>query len=578
MKPLKKSTVAAGAIIISVGMLISRLLGFVRENMLMNAFGDSDITGAYNIAFLVPDLLYVLLAGGAMSAAFIPVFTSYLSKGEEEDAHKTGSTIASALLLVMVVGSLLEFIFAPFLVRLLAPGFEWGSPIFNLTVTLTRIMCIMVVFTAQSGHLTGILNSYHHFLAPVLVWNVYNLAIILGITVFSKLPWQNGLFGIPADAHGAMGIHGVAFGVVLGAFLMMAIQFPVAVMKYGFKFKFTLDFKHPGVIKVLKLFVPAMLGLSLTQVNLLAIPLIIGSLLGAPAVTDIRLANRLVLLPFGLFAVAVATAVFPRFAQQVALNEMGAFRTLISRSVNTIMLLVIPSIILMVVLSEPINYALWGGGKFDQSGVQATSFVLMLFSWNLVGLSLQQVVSRAFYSLHDTITPVIAGVAMVVVNIPLSLLLIRSPLQYGGTAVATTITTLLSTIILTELLRRRLGGINGGNIVLTSAKIVLSSLIMGVVVYLVASRLAPVINHQVIGPAFRWPAPFLPFTKSDVITEFVISHAERIKLLLSVAISSGVGMAVYFFIIKLLKVDELNDVAGRFFKRFRKKVANPVAE
>ncbi|MEI7831869.1 MAG: murein biosynthesis integral membrane protein MurJ [bacterium] len=577
MKAIKKSTVAAGAMIISGGMLLSRLLGFVRENMLMNAFGDSDVTGAYNSAFMVPDLLYYLLAGGAMSAAFIPVFTNYLAKGEEEDAHITGSTIATALMVVMLFGSLLEFIFAPYIVRMIAPGYAWGSDVFNMTVTLTRIMCIMVLFTAQSGLLTGILNSYHHFLAPTLVWNAYNICIILGIAVFSKMPWRDGLLNIPADQHGALGIHGVAFSVVLGAFLMMAIQFPVAVKKYGFKFRFLLDFKHPGVIKVLKLFGPVMLGLSLTQINLLAIPLIIGSLLGAPAVTDIRLANRLVLLPFGLFAVAIATAIFPRFSQQVAMNEMAAFRALIARSVNTIMILIVPSIILMVVLAEPINYALWGGGKFDESGLRATSFVLMLFAWNLVGLSLQQIVSRAFYSMHDTITPVIAGITMVAVNVPLSIFLVYTPLRYGGAAVATTLTTLLSTVVLTDLLRRRLGGINGSKILITNAKILAASLLMGVVVYFVAVYLAPVINNESIGPAFRWSAPSLPFTKPEVITELKIGHAERIKLLLSVAISSGIGMAVYFTAIKLLKVEELQDVAGRFFKRFRKKIPTDMA-
>lgn len=571
MNSRKASSVAAGALIISGGTLLSRLLGYVREKMLLGAFSDSNVTGAYNSAFMVPDLLYYLLAGGAMSAAFIPVFTNFLSNGKDHETHETGSTISSLLLVAMTIGALLEIVFAPWVVRLIAPGYRPGSNVFRLTVNLTRLMCVMVIFTAQSGHFTGILNSYKHFLTPVLVWNVYNLSIILGISVFSKLP-------ILGATHGHPSIYGVGVGVVLGAICMAVIQLPV-VFKYGFRLTWALDLGHAGVRRVLKLFAPVMVGLSLSQVNLMAIPLIIGTLLGAPAVTDIRAANRLVMLPFGLFAIAISTAAFPKLAQQVAMGATKEFRETIGQSMRAILLLSVPATLIMFVLAEPLTYCLWGGDAFSQNSVQASAFVLMFFAWNLLGLSVVQIINRAYYSLHDTITPVIAGVGMVAVNIPLSwYLAVKTPFRYGGVAMATTITTAISTLILLELLRRRLNGLDGRALLYLTAKIIFSSLLMGMVVYFGARFLAPTLHLGTqdikVAPVFRWPAPFLPFSKeSDQTTNMAFSLHERLLLLIHLAIPLFIGMMVYIGALWVMRVKELCMIIDRLKAKVRKRPA-----
>ncbi|MHB9025610.1 MAG: murein biosynthesis integral membrane protein MurJ [Armatimonadota bacterium] len=581
MSSRKLSTVAAGAAIISAGTLISRLLGYVREKLLLGMFGDSDILGAYNLAFALPDLFYFLLAGGALSAAFIPIFTGYLSKGNQEDADRTGSSIASLLLLVMSACAILGIIFAPYPIRLLQafsnPDQQLSDEAIQLTISLTRIMCVMIVFTAQSGLFTGILNSYKHFLVPVIVWNVYNIVIILGITVFTKLP----LFGgSPENPN----IHGVAYSVVIGAFFLAAIQIPFA-FKHGFRFSPIIDLAHGGVRKVLKLFGPVMVSLAASQINLMWIPLLIGAAVcGYPAVTDIRAANRLVLLPFGLFAVAISTASFPRLAQLISLGETEQFRRTLSQSIKAILLLSVPSAMAMFVLSEPMTYLLWSGGEFGKTGVQASAFVLMFFSWSLLGLGIAQIVNRAYYSLHDMLTPTYVSVAMVLVNIPLSWFFATLTvgdsgrvLSYGGIALATSLTLNISTLILIELLRRKIGGIDGRSILIMTMKVFVAAVVMGFVMYYAAIQLAPVIDNVKAGPVFRWPAPFVPFSRPELgtIPKLIVPHK---ALVLQVGISGLAGLLAYLGMLWVLRVEELNLILERFTRRFRRRSAPVTVE
>ena len=564
----KASSVMMGASIISVGMLLSRLLGLLRENLMFGAFGDSNVAGAYNLAFVVPDLFYNLLAGGAMSAAFIPIFTSYLSRDQHDEAHETGSTIATFLLIAMTICVAICIIFAPQLVgmvKLLQPPDKQLRPEdVKLTISLMRIMCVMLIFTAQSGHLTGILNSYKHFVAPVAVWLVYNVSIILGIGVFSKMA----IFG---GSPKAPNIHAVAYSVVIGSVLLAAIQFPVAI-KFGFRFKIALNFAHEGVRRVLKLFLPVMVSLALSQINLLLLPIILGIHFGFPAVTDIRAANRLVLLPLGLFAIAVATAAFPQMSQQAAWGERSAFRATLSQAMKMILLLCIPSAMVLFVLAEPITYLLWGGGKFGQQGVQASAFVLMFFAWGLLGLGSLQIINRAFYAMHDMITPTVVSIGMVVCNFFFSLYLAYHDvlgMRYASVAFSTTITSTLCAIILAILLRRRLGTFDGLALMVTFLKSLFATAIMGVVIWGIAYLLAPMFHGQHLTPVFRWPAPYLPYSK-ELATLGAVT-VPRLHFAFQVGCSLLAGMLVYLGMLKMLKVPELNAILARFTRMMNRR-------
>jgi len=557
--------VAAGAAIFSVGMLLSRILGMLRESLLNITFGNSDTIGAYKLAFLIPDLFYYLLAGGAMSAAFIPVFTSYLSRGEDKEAHLVGSTISTFLLIAMVICVGICIIFAPQILWLLPASHKFTPTAFNLCVLLSRIMCVMLIFTAQSAHLTGILNSYRHFLTPVIVWNVYALSSLFGITVMSKMPLFGGSPQNPS-------IYGVAYSIVLGAFLQAVIQFPVAI-KHGFHFKLMLDFGHEGVRQILRLFGPMTISLSLSQINILAVPMLIGSSFGLLAVNDINNANKIVMLPFSLFAMAIGTAVFPTMAQQVAMGQHEAFRAMLSKAVKIVILLSMPSAICMLILADPLCALLYGGGKFTLQGVHASAYVLALFAMGVIGLGVAQVVNRAFYSLHDTITPTIVSVGMVLSNFICSwLIAFYTPFKYGSVALATTVTLTASTIVLIELLRRRLHGIDGKALLGVTSKSFIAALLMGIVIYLLASHFPSTVAGRRLLPEFHWSAPYLPFSSADVVEKVLrITLQQRVGMAIRICLSLFAGFVVYAGVLWAWKVEELKVIFDRFAGKLRKR-------
>jgi len=564
MTSRKATSVAAGAMIYSVGMLLSRILGLLKESYLQQTFGNTDVTGAYKLAFMVPDMFYYLLAGGAMSAAFIPVFTSYLAKGEDEKAHEVGSTISTLLLIAMSICVAICLIFAPNLLHLIPASRHFTPEAFKLTVALSRIMCVMLIFTAQSAHFTGILNSFKHFTAPVIVWNVYALAVLIGITVFSKMSIMGGSPQHPA-------IYGVAVSIVLGAFLQAAIQFPV-VLKHGFRFRLVVDLAHEGVQRIFKLFVPMTVSLSLSQVNILMIPMVMGAAFGLVAVNDISNANKIVMLPFSLFAAAIGTAIFPTMAQQAALGEHAAFQRTLNKAVKIVIMLSIPSAVGMIVLADPICMLLYGGRRFGLEGVQASAFVLQMFSLGVIGLGVAQVINRAFYSLHDTITPTIVNVFMVAGNFLFSWFIANhSHFKYGSVAVATTITSTISTLVLMELLRRRLGGIGGRALIGMTAKTLLAAVLMGVALYCVAVWFAPTVGGQSLLPVFRWTAPYIPFSASAHVTQHL--QLSRMHLVLQVGASILAGCAVFIGALWVLRVEELQFVLDRFLGKLRRRRA-----
>ena len=439
--------------------IASRILGLAREIVIGARFGTSGDYDAYLAAFRLPDLLYVLIAGGALASAFIPTFTRYLAAGDSLGAWRLTSAVINIVTLILAAAAALAALFAPALVAtVIAPGFDPDAQ--ELTVSLMRVMLIAPVLFGASGVIMGALNAQQHFLLPALAPIVYNLAIIAGAVFLSPF----------------MGAAGLAVGVVAGATAHLLIQAP-GLARFGARYFPIFDARDPGVASVARLMGPRVLGLAVVQLNFL-INTNLASRLGEGAVSALNYAWLLMLLPLGVFAQSIATAAFPTFAAQAARNEIDPMRRTLSAALRATLFLSLPAAVGLVVLSAPLVELLFERGEFTAESTQAVASTLQFFALGLAAHSLLEIVTRGFYALHDTRTPVAAGVAAMLLNVALSLLLI-GPLAQGGLALANSIATTVEALILIGLIRGRLSGIEGRRVWGALTRSGLASAVMG---------------------------------------------------------------------------------------------------
>lgn len=537
---MRQKAVVRGAAVVMVGTLASRIVGYAREKIIAYQFGRTSHTDAFWSAFGVPDFLYYLVAGGALGAALIPVLTDYLVKEERDEAWRVVVTLANLLICLVAAGVAIIVVFAPALVRIGLPGFRVKPATFDECTLYVRILSPMVFFTSLSALATGALQSFKHFSWPAVAWSTYNLGIIFGAVFLAS----------------SLGLVGLCIGVLLGAASMVLVQVPSLAAR-GFRYRLAMDLRHEGVRRTIRYFVPVMVGLTFTQISMFLLPIIFGSYFEG-GVTTLRYANRLVILPLGLFGVAISTAAFPALAEQAALGESAEFKRTFSGSLRAIFMLSVPSCVGLAVLAGPINRLLWQGGEFDARAVEAASFALVYFSLSLFGISGLQVANRAFYSLKDMLTPPVVGAAYVALNFALAALLIRTPLRYAGVALATSLSTTAGLLVMLALLRRKVGPMGGKQILSCLLKTALASAVMGFACYYVSWWLGRMLG-----------AP---------VTRFALSApdggAEQVTSLARVAVqtfgSITAGAAAYYAALKVMRTSELEVVTQQIAKRLRR--------
>jgi putative peptidoglycan lipid II flippase len=458
----RQTQLARAASLVMAAFLLSRALGLGREIIIGNQFGTSRELDAYLAAFRVPDLIFQLIAGGALGSAFIPTFTGYLAQGRAREAWRLASSVANIVLAVLTASAALAAFLAPWLVRhVVAPGFTPQEQ--ALTAHLMRWMLIAPVVFGLSGVVMGILNSYQHFLLPALAPAVYNLAIIAGAVLLAP----------------SIGVYGLVIGVVAGSLLHLGIQLPQLV-RQGASYRPTIDLHDPGVREVGRLMGPRILGLATVQVNFL-VNTFLASGLAAGSLASLNYAWMLMLLPQGIFAMGIATAVFPTFSDLAARGRTEELRVTLSETLRMILFLAIPSTVALIVLREPLVQLLLQRGRFDPSSTQSVAWALQFYALALVAHSALEIVTRGFYSLHDTRTPVVVGTGAMALNVILSLLLV-GPLLHGGLALANSVATILETAMLAILIRKRLGGLEGRALLRSAAKTTVAAALMGVVI------------------------------------------------------------------------------------------------
>jgi putative peptidoglycan lipid II flippase len=482
--PSQSEGVVRSAGIVSVAVLMSRVTGLVRESVMARLFGAGLIYDAFSLGFRIPNLTRDLFAEGALSSAFVPTFAEYLSTRSKAEAARLANLVATALIIVVGGVCALGVIFAPALVHLLAPGYAAVPGKFELAVTMTRIMFPFLLLVALAAQAMGVLNASNRFGVPAMASTFFNIGSLgFGIVIG---------FGLGPSLHLSR-IEGMAIGVVLGGALQLCWQLP-SLHRLGFRFRPAFHWSDPGLVRILKLMVPAILGNAAVQINVM-VNTNFASTVHDPhrgfdgPVSWLSYAFRFMQLPLGLFGVAMASATLPSISRSAAAGRMDEFRRTLSKSLGMVFLLTVPSSVGLIVLGKSIIGAIYQGGKFELYDTQQTAIALSCYAVGLAGYAALKVLTPAFYALGDARVPMVVSLLSVGINYATAFIMIRwAGFGQAGLAMSTSVVALFGFVVLFSILRKRIGGVHGRELAAGIGKVLLASAVMGAVI-VVSSRL-----------------------------------------------------------------------------------------
>ena len=470
-----KYKIAKYAGIVIIATIFCRILGLGREIVISNRFGAGIETDAFFIAFMIPNLLRSFLGEGALNSAFIPIFAEYLTNHDRKKAEYFASNVLNILIIILIIVVILGVWGAPLLINIIAIGFKSNIYKYELAVNLTRIIFPYIGFVAVAALFMGILNSYNHFLVPALAPAMLNISVIvLALTLSYKY-----------------GIFAIAWGVILGGIGQALIQTPVLIRK-KIKYSFVVDFSDPGVKKLLKLLVPAMIGLAITQINVVVDRTIASTLIDG-SISALYYSNRLVQFPLGAFGIAISIAIFPTLAKQTAKNDIAEFKKSLLFGLKILLFLTIPSAVGLMVLKDSLIRLIYEHGIFSRVASNMTASALLYYSIGLFAYACVRLITMSFYALKDTKTPVKIGIYIVFINIALDLILVRY-LAHSGLALATSVAAILNLIILLKVLQDKIGDFELKSQLSFLVKIIVSSIFLGIICVLVNNYFGSVLD------------------------------------------------------------------------------------
>ena len=519
----KQTSILSAALIITIANIASSLAGLLRERLLIASFFDSSSSQqayeAFQVAFQIPDMLFQLIILGAVSASFIPLFTD-LKKKSTEQAFRFTSSVMNVLLLIFLVSSVLIALFA-------YPLTEWRTGVaftpeqLEITVTLTRLMLFAQLFFAISNFLTGILQSYQHFIVPAIAPVLYNVGIILGVFLF-KAPF---------------GIYSAGIGVILGAFLHMAMQLPLT-WKLGFRPRFVIDFKGISFKKLFRMMPPRVMTIGVSELQNLGLAFF-ATTIGQLSFVIIRLGMRLMTIPIRLFGVPIGQASLPFLSQESTEKTKQRFSSLVVQSLHQISFFALPASVLLLILRVPIVRLVFGTDNFPWQTTLLTGKAVAILAISVVAQALAQLLIRAFYALKNTKTPFYITIAASVVFFIASAISIRyTSLGVLGLAWAILIAAFLELFLFIIALHRRIHCFTKQTFWLPQMKMILASFLMAVFLY-------------------------LPF---KILDELVFDTTRTLELVALTVSTTTIGMLVYVYFSLLLDVKELNYLAQIFSK------------
>jgi len=461
-----KKHILKSASIISLITVVSRVLGYVRDQRITLLLGTSPAADAYVLAYRIPNLFRRLVAEGSMTASFIPVFTTYMSEKSKEEVWEFANRLFWTLALVVAVITVLGMVFSPQVVHLFAGTNIAGTQ----AIELNRIVFPYLFFISLAALAMGILNCFHLFGLPAATPVVLNIATIL----FTFAVVRNH-FKDPATA--------IVVGILVGGVLQFLIQVPLLVRK-GMKFTFGLSFSHPGIKNVARLMIPRLFGIGIGQINLFVdTRFATASIMPEGSLAALYVADRVMELVLGGYAIAVATAILPMMSHQAAAKDYESLKKTLAFSVRIVAFITVPAALGLMILREPIIRVLFQHGQFVAASTRLTARALLYYAIGLPALATVKLVVPAFYSTSDTKTPVIVASISLMINIILNIVFLEfffKRVQNGGPALATAIASFFDFFALFIIFRLRHGAMGTLEILRSFGKISLCASIMGV--------------------------------------------------------------------------------------------------
>jgi len=525
----RQTNILSAALVLMATVIFSQVLGLVRQRLLVGIFGASNTLGVYLASSKLPDFVFQLIIAGALSSAFIPVFTDFLSRGKEEEANRMASTLLVYGSLFFTVVSLILFIFAPFFVQLLNLGSGYSVAQMSLMANLMRVIIFGQLIFLVATFFSAILQSHNQFLIPGIAAALYNLGIIIGLYFLSP----------------RFGIYGPAIGVVIGAFIFAIFQIPV-IRTVGFSFKPSFSFKTPGVKEVTNLMWPRTLSLLVFQLGtVLTVSLISFLPSSGRSYVIFDYAQTLAFAPIVLFGQTIAQAAFPVLSRER--EKIDAFRETFMTSFSQMLYLVLPISVMFLVLRIPVVRLVFGAAQFDWQATVLTGRTLAFFALSVFAQALIYLVARAFYALHDTKTPLIIGAISTVIMLVLSFLFVNYwnsnlvalsvyhhsilriiPFGVESIAFAYSIGSIFNLSVLLIYLNKKIHIFNFSSFWLPQFKIFFSALLLG----------------------------FALYVPLKLLDQLVFDTTKTVNLILLTGISGLLGSALYLFLTWLLDVKE----------------------
>lgn len=509
MSELKKDVrnVAKYGMIITSLLVLSKFTGFIREFIVAIQLGTTREADIFKTASAMPQVFFSAVAA-ALVTTFIPIFSNI--KNDKEKANKFFNNVLNIITIVCIILSIIAIIISPMLVSAFASGFTGED--FNITVKLTRILMPSIIFLGMSGLYTGYLQSYGKFTQPALTGIAANVVIIIGLIIF----------------YNKYGLMAAIISVFVGAIAQAFTQRPF--MSNGYKYKLYIDFKDENVKKMLMLSVPILISSAVSQINLMVARDFASNLVEG-SISVIDYASKFSTIINQVFIVSITTVLYPKLTERFAQNDMEGFKELFIKSVNIVIMIAIPLIFGLVVLSKPIIQLVLQHGNFDSNSTEVTSMCLKYLSFSALGYSLMDILGKVFFSMKNTLTPMINGFILVVVNI--AFIKILGPIMgVNGLALATTFSVTILALILFIEIKVRIKGVNYRKIFISFIKMMTSGLIMAL---------------AVVG-GFNILSKILP--------------KGNLYLSINIMVATVIGACVYTIMLVILRVDELKELVN----------------